>query len=280
MIKIGVYEIVNKINNKRYVGCSKDIEKRWSEHFKMLTKNKHHSIKLQGAWNKHGKDSFDFNVLELCKFEDIFIVESSYINKFDSMKNGYNMVEGVVIKNTLRTKNNVKKNKYYFTFKNEVDDFVSNFEDIKELYTLDICPYDYNNLHLNPFNKTKTPKRIIKFVNMLPLLLYNLKRLKNDNESVYYIQHINYLDKHITRYDLVEFNIIKGKTYKNNKRNYNHNRWNTDFNHILKEFIFSIYLSNHKYMITFLDNVNDIFKDNERLYRGLLKFYNNNKESE
>jgi hypothetical protein len=78
----------------------------------------------------------------------------------------------------------------------------------------------------------------------------------------------------------VEFNIIKGKTYKNNKRNYNHNRWNTDFNHILKEFIFSIYLSNHKYMITFLDNVNDIFKDNERLYKGLLKFYNNNKESE
>lgn len=60
----GVYEIRNKINGHRYIGSSVDIEKRWNLHNYQLDRNKHHSIYLQRAWNKYGRDSFSFLFLE------------------------------------------------------------------------------------------------------------------------------------------------------------------------------------------------------------------------
>ena len=276
MIKIGVYEIVNKVNNKRYIGCSKNIKERFINHLNSLKKNKHHSIKLQRAWNKYKEDSFEFNILELCELEDTFILESSYINKFDSMKNGYNMIEGALIKNIPRK--NARKSKYYFKFKNMIDNFVLDYEEVKELYTTDICKYHYINLRLNHYNDAKSPIRMMKFMNMLPRLLRDFIKLNNDNKG-YYMNGIHYCDKFTTNYNLVEFDIIDGKTYKEDKRTYAHDDWYTDFNHILREFLKLVYYSNHKYLMTFLDDLNILFEDKE-LYRDLLKFYNNNKGSE
>ena len=43
---IGIYKIVNSINNKIYVGSAKNIKKRWSAHKSDLNKNKHHNKHL------------------------------------------------------------------------------------------------------------------------------------------------------------------------------------------------------------------------------------------
>lgn len=60
----GIYQIVNIIDGKSYVGSAIDTRKRWWEHLCLLRKRSHHSIKLQRAWDKYGESRFQFVVLE------------------------------------------------------------------------------------------------------------------------------------------------------------------------------------------------------------------------
>ena len=60
----GIYQIRNTCNGKVYVGSAIRLTRRWTDHKKELNKNKHHSPRLQHAWNKYGKESFVFEVLE------------------------------------------------------------------------------------------------------------------------------------------------------------------------------------------------------------------------
>jgi group I intron endonuclease len=89
-IKCGVYKIKNIINNKVYIGSSKNIENRWKQHIYELNKNNHHSIKLQRAWNKYGKDNFKFEVIEECDIDRLLYLEQYYIDKYKSYFEGYN----------------------------------------------------------------------------------------------------------------------------------------------------------------------------------------------
>jgi len=63
-IKSGIYKIINKINNKYYVGSAKNIRNRWKKHFTDLNTNRHPNYHLQSAYNKYGKDSFIFTFIE------------------------------------------------------------------------------------------------------------------------------------------------------------------------------------------------------------------------
>jgi group I intron endonuclease len=60
----GIYQVRNVCNGKVYVGSAIRLARRWGEHKKYLNNNKHHSARLQHAWNKYGKESFVFEVLE------------------------------------------------------------------------------------------------------------------------------------------------------------------------------------------------------------------------
>ena len=62
----GIYKIVNKVNQKFYLGSSVNLYKRMLRHFNSLRKNKHHNIYLQRAFNKYGEDNFEFVVIEEC----------------------------------------------------------------------------------------------------------------------------------------------------------------------------------------------------------------------
>lgn len=57
-----IYFIINKVNNNIYIGSTNNFKKRIKEHFRSLQNNKHHSNKLQNAYNKYGKDSFYYKV--------------------------------------------------------------------------------------------------------------------------------------------------------------------------------------------------------------------------
>jgi group I intron endonuclease len=64
-LESGVYQIRNIINNKRYIGSSaRGIYNRWKLHKSTLNRKIHHSILLQRAWDKYGKENFIFEILE------------------------------------------------------------------------------------------------------------------------------------------------------------------------------------------------------------------------
>lgn len=78
---IGIYKIINKVNNKYYVGRSIDINHRKSEHFNDLIKNKHINKHLQKSFNKHGIKNFDFEIIEQNIGEkQLFNIEQKYLD--------------------------------------------------------------------------------------------------------------------------------------------------------------------------------------------------------
>lgn len=101
----GIYKITNLINNKCYIGQSRNIESRIKKHFSNLEKNIHHSQHLQEDFNKYGKENFSIEILET--INDLYlllIVEDFYIKKFHAYGCGYNM-----------TPSKTRKRKYLWT---------------------------------------------------------------------------------------------------------------------------------------------------------------------
>lgn len=92
---IGIYKIENLINHKVYIGQSKDIERRWKDHRTRIYREENDSLPLYRAFRKYGIENFSFNVIELCKIEELDIKEKEYIKKYDSfVPNGYNLTLG------------------------------------------------------------------------------------------------------------------------------------------------------------------------------------------
>ena len=91
-----IYEIRNLVNNKRYIGQTiSSLENRWYSHKRMLNKHKHFNIKLQRDWDVYGKDNFKCLIIKKVKdISNLDRLEQKYINKFDTIKNGYNLSEG------------------------------------------------------------------------------------------------------------------------------------------------------------------------------------------
>lgn len=92
----GVYCIENIANNKKYIGLSCDITRRWHEHLSDLRRNVHINTCLQNAWNKYGEDLFVFYILELCESNELIDKESYYIKQYHTLTHecGYNITPG------------------------------------------------------------------------------------------------------------------------------------------------------------------------------------------
>lgn len=90
-----IYAIKNKLDNKMYIGMTNNFQKRINHHFYELKNNKHHSLKLQRAYNKYGKDNFEVLVLEEVEtMQGLEIKEKEYIKEYNSYLKGYNCSEG------------------------------------------------------------------------------------------------------------------------------------------------------------------------------------------
>lgn len=89
----GIYKIINSINNKIYIGSSKNIKNRFRQHLFLLRHNKHFNSHLQSAYNKYGEASFVFEIIEECKTNIIDSREEYWIKALNSNISGigYNM---------------------------------------------------------------------------------------------------------------------------------------------------------------------------------------------
>lgn len=93
----GVYQIYNTKTNKRYIGSSLKVSRRWPQHLYLLRNGKHHSKHLQHAWDKYGEESFVFECLEYCSPEQLLQLEHKYIIDYKTTDRefGYNVTEDV-----------------------------------------------------------------------------------------------------------------------------------------------------------------------------------------
>lgn len=90
----GIYEIKNKINDKRYIGQSTNIENRFIRHKSKLKNNKHINLPLQNAYNNG--DRFDYNILLTCERNNLSFCEKWCISALDTTNpnKGYNISPG------------------------------------------------------------------------------------------------------------------------------------------------------------------------------------------
>ena len=89
----GIYQILNTITGKSYIGSSIKIRNRVRAHLKALKRGNHY-YKLQSAWDKHGASAFSVVVLELVtNTSELLKREHALIVEHGTMSNGYNIVE-------------------------------------------------------------------------------------------------------------------------------------------------------------------------------------------
>ena len=92
-LKIGVYIIQCLVNNKKYVGSSKDCLRRMHYHRQHLRANKHWNKYLQEDWNKYEEALFTYQVVEIVDINDLTSREDFYMELFNSRTSefGYNI---------------------------------------------------------------------------------------------------------------------------------------------------------------------------------------------
>ena len=79
----GIYAIVNLLNNKKYIGSSNSVRRRYRQHFNDLFKGNHANTILQKAFNKYGQKHFGFIILETCEDikDTLLFLEQKYIDE-------------------------------------------------------------------------------------------------------------------------------------------------------------------------------------------------------
>ena len=94
--KPGIYAIVNKINNKMYIGKSINIHKRIISHISLLNKkSKDENRYLINSWFKYGRSNFELKVLEFLELDEnlLFERELYWIKYYNTTHSnfGYNL---------------------------------------------------------------------------------------------------------------------------------------------------------------------------------------------
>lgn len=85
-----IYLLINKINNKMYIGQTVNFNGRMAVHKKLQRKDK-----LHNAINKYGWDVFEKIIIDIAySKEELDILEIFYIEKFNTLEFGYNLELG------------------------------------------------------------------------------------------------------------------------------------------------------------------------------------------
>lgn len=90
----GVYTITNLVNGKIYVGKTRNLYERKSQHTRLLERNLHSNPHIQAAWNKYGKENIKWEILVECDKEYLESEEhywATLLNTHDDQY-GYNIM--------------------------------------------------------------------------------------------------------------------------------------------------------------------------------------------
>jgi hypothetical protein len=93
-----IYKIENTVNGKVYVGQSKQPDRRWNDHKRIMntTNERERRKPLYVDMREYGVDRFSFSLLEKCEDNDMNEREAFWIDRLHSQfwNNGYNIYGG------------------------------------------------------------------------------------------------------------------------------------------------------------------------------------------
>ncbi len=147
----GIYKITNTINNKIYIGSSKDIATRFKNHLKGFKNNSHPNKHLLAAINKYGLNSFCFSILEECQEKVLFQKEQQYIDSYN-WKQLYN-------KSKIAGSGGADTQRIPLYLINLKGEFVKEFQSGLELCEYFQCKVDYSKK-----NTTRITKKLYRLV--------------------------------------------------------------------------------------------------------------------
>lgn len=103
-MKSGIYKIMCLPTGKVYIGQSKDVKNRFKYHLYDLKRKRHGNPYFMKAFEKWGKDAFNFDVLEYCDEKDLNERELHYINLYKSCDErfGYNILTTPVFRDAIK----------------------------------------------------------------------------------------------------------------------------------------------------------------------------------
>lgn len=90
---MGIYQIINLINHKSYVGQSIDIKRRWRTHRKYAKRKEDNFNKypIYRAIKKNGIENFEFKILEIVDDKEKLLERETFW--YDKLKPEYNLIE-------------------------------------------------------------------------------------------------------------------------------------------------------------------------------------------
>lgn len=93
-MSMGIYKYENKLNGHIYIGLSRNIEKRYSQHLYDARHKERSGTGIDIAIRKYGIENFTFEIIELCEESKLDEREKYWIDYYDSYNNGYNRTVG------------------------------------------------------------------------------------------------------------------------------------------------------------------------------------------
>lgn len=146
---IGIYQITNKYNNKKYIGKSEKILIRWNKHLNDLMDNRHSNKKLQNDFIRFGYTGFTFEIIEICDSKNLNNLEAKYIKGLSNDDYNINNISN----------NNPNKSKSISTIENYI---IQNYK-VNETIKVNQIRKKFN-LSRNKWYEVKNQMNIIKTV--------------------------------------------------------------------------------------------------------------------
>jgi len=217
-LKSGIYKITNIINNKIYIGSSKNILNRIWNHKTLLRNNNHPNKKLQNSFNKYKEVNFKFEIVEYCKIEELIIKEQNYIDGlnpyFNILKIAYSSL-GYKYNQEQRNKMNVIKYK---------NGSIKLCDEIVIKIIKDINLEKSSNEIANKYNINVSIVSSIKYgkawKHLSNLITFNNRIYKKINKSEKYLNFINNLkgenalNSKLREFEVIEILDLINKKYK------------------------------------------------------------------
>lgn len=201
MRKCGIYAITNIVNNKKYIGQSINILKRFEQHKYQLRNKIHINRYLQNSWNKNGEDNFSFDILELCSVDVLDDMESKWIGEYNTLNShcGYNIVpvgewEGKC-KNEIKNNRRRKKRLYSCSsdlYYNILEELLDNKEKVASIAnTYNVTVRLVNDIKNGSFNESHCSDAIEEDVYIRKQHLYqNILKYGYDKLDIKFVNNL------------------------------------------------------------------------------------------